>query len=370
VYKTCTALHLGRGIAACSSLSVQPACAHQVKGIGAFIVGAARLLVMSVMLCGALISLLLVVLTARHLVVRGGSPREWLAVLPFLAMAGILGWLAYREVRSKKAASVGSSSLQPFQLPPDFHDELFAELRRLDSVSVAVLIDNFNLQVQKGQFDETLRELSRLQTSAPDNWALTSLIASVHFAGGRFDEAARSYHSLVLRTDLPAPAWMTMMMYRIETTMAAKAYADLSELADLVVTAPVKNEEKTQLLDILACKPLMFFVPIPFEQALQWIVQARALDPESLTLKGTHAALLVETGNMEEAAPMLGEILQCSRAPIDLGISMMYQAIIQFRQGDLPAAIQSLNQARRHHFEPWMEQRIENEGLTQLEQRG
>lgn len=120
----------------------------------------------------------------------------------------------------------------------------------------------------------------------------------------------------------------------------------------------VSTNEKTGLLDRLACLPFMYDKWDYLAEADDWSQRALELDP-SLTLQGTRGSLLVELGRPAEARPLLEKVKAESALANDQGITSLYLGILEAEAGNSEQAERLFSDAREKHPSPWLIARIE-----------
>ena len=115
----------------------------------------------------------------------------------------------------------------------------------------------------------------------------------------------------------------------------------------------ISDQQKTTLLDQLACIPLVQQTPELYHSSEFCIRKALEIAPHSLTLKGTLGALLAESGQFAEAEPLLRACHQ-SPADNDRGITSYYLALLAEHSGDLNTARKLAKQSIAIYPEPWL----------------
>ena len=117
------------------------------------------------------------------------------------------------------------------------------------------------------------------------------------------------------------------------------------------------------LLDQLASMPLLAAHGEFLEQADGWSAEALALDP-SPTIRATRGGVLYELGRIEEAEPLLRGVVEESEAPLDLGLSQMYLALLENRRGNKKAARRLAWAAFNHYPDRRLVERLASDGLA------
>ncbi len=100
------------------------------------------------------------------------------------------------------------------------------------------------------------------------------------------------------------------------------------------LTHPSSKEERVELLDGFASLPLLHEgTRALLPDASGWCAEALTLDPDRITLRGTHGSLLVELDRCEEAWPILQGVLAATGSGQDRGICAFYLALAARRLG-------------------------------------
>lgn len=110
---------------------------------------------------------------------------------------------------------------------------------------------------------------------------------------------------------------------------------------ELLAKEGVESMSRAMVLDGLASLPIFHGYPDLVEESMGYIDEAIALEPGTITLKGTKGALLIEKGCLDEGIEMLERVRDGSDAVPDKAISEYYLALGFFRKGDV-------DEARRH----------------------
>jgi tetratricopeptide (TPR) repeat protein len=127
-------------------------------------------------------------------------------------------------------------------------------------------------------------------------------------------------------------------------TLGRKSEADQTK-AHLVANKHAMDMSSAEVLDSLACLPLFYGHDDLVEEGLRHIDAAIALEPESITLKGTKGALLVENGQVSEALELIEEVAHRSQSENDHAISSYYRALAYFKMDQRTEARHLLREA-------------------------
>jgi Tfp pilus assembly protein PilF len=132
------------------------------------------------------------------------------------------------------------------------------------------------------------------------------------------------------------------------------------------VAQDVDKARKVKLLDGFACALFYQGSSQWLEQAEHSVRQALELAPQTLTLKGTLGAILVERGRFEQAEPLLRECLDRSPAQHDQGIASFYLGLVQLRQGKAAEGRKLVKHGLVLHPDSWLMAKAERNAVTDL----
>ncbi|RBP40391.1 hypothetical protein DES53_10898 [Roseimicrobium gellanilyticum] len=129
-------------------------------------------------------------------------------------------------------------------------------------------------------------------------------------------------------------------------------YASFMEKMEKLLANPnLKGGERARILDGMATMMLHERVKIDLQKALAWTREAQAAAPQAITIRGTHGALLVETGAYAEAIEMLTPLTTPDSDETDRIISSIFLAKACDRQGDAhQAALWLFRAGNPEHF--------------------
>ena len=116
-----------------------------------------------------------------------------------------------------------------------------------------------------------------------------------------------------------------------------------------------------EILDSLCCLPIYYGRTDLLPEAERWIGEALNHVPDAITLKGTKGSILVEQGRIEEAIPLLRDVLRRSECGLDHAISAAYLAKAHALQGDLSTAKNYLARAQKANPDHIVVKRIAQE---------
>lgn len=123
-----------------------------------------------------------------------------------------------------------------------------------------------------------------------------------------------------------------------------------SEEANLAMTSAADNwhtlgKTRGEVLDSLASLPLFYGCGELQAQAMAYIDQAIAEEPEAITLKGTKGSLLVESGRSKEGLELLTEVLEHTKSENDRAICSYYIALAHSELGAWQKGFELLQEA-------------------------
>jgi hypothetical protein len=179
----------------------------------------------------------------------------------------------------------------------------------------------------------------------------------------RYPEAKEHIESL-LKKPLGDSSKSVLLSFYARCLIEMNQFTQLRSRVEEVIPS-LPTYAKIYLLDVLTCAPFMNDQPQYLNEAFHWSELALQLQPESLTLKGSKAALLVEVGKFDEAEPLLKEVLEKSVSDTDDGISSFYLGLIAKHQGEKEKHAKLMKRAKSLHREPWLVKRVEKE-LTEI----
>ena len=123
--------------------------------------------------------------------------------------------------------------------------------------------------------------------------------------------------------------------------------------------------ERATLLDAFACLPLLHTgTRALLPDAAAWGQEALALAPDTITVRGTWGALLVELGREAEGAEILRDVLARTESDLDRGIAAFYLALVAHRQGDRREMRKQRETARRLCRQPVLMARFQTDLST------
>jgi len=120
-------------------------------------------------------------------------------------------------------------------------------------------------------------------------------------------------------------------------------------------------DEVCLVLDRIASDVLVRRDPSQLAVGEECAALGLAVDPDSMPLRATRGALLVELGELDRGLPVLEDVLAHADIEADVGLAALFLAIGARRRGDLRRARRLARRARRLLPEPWVEQRIRDE---------
>jgi tetratricopeptide (TPR) repeat protein len=115
-------------------------------------------------------------------------------------------------------------------------------------------------------------------------------------------------------------------------------------------TSKLPTDARLLLLDALAYIPLYTGMKEFLEDAERWSKLALETAPESVTLKGTRGAVLLELGQTDEGVALLQKCLEEGKTKTDRAISASFLALAAGRRGELEKAGELLRNAKS--FDP------------------
>ncbi len=283
-------------------------------------------------------------------------------VVLLLVMIGVF-WLAARILKSAdgsspdlQAASTGDGVLG--QISPT--DQ--AKDKWPDKISPPVMQFNLVQLYNTGEFAKAEEEVNTVLRQVPDNLWLQFFKASLLSAQTKNQEAEECLHAVFRRADIQSGTRISALHGRLLLLSQLGRKNEVKADVVSMLEGPYTVSEKTLLLDNLCCWPFMLERTEYLPEAEVWIKEAMKLDPASQTLRGTYAALLVESRqNPAEAEALLLKLLAQSKAPHDRGIASFYLALLAKRNGDLVAAKGWLRQAMQLYRAGWLLRRAEKE---------
>ena len=96
----------------------------------------------------------------------------------------------------------------------------------------------------------------------------------------------------------------------------------------------LKTEERTHILDAVACLPIFYDCPQFLNEADECSMQALEISPSSLTLKGTRGSILIYLGRIAEGRALLEEVWKQSPSDVDRAICACHLALASSLEGD------------------------------------
>ena len=203
-------------------------------------------------------------------------------------------------------------------------------------------------------FDEALRK-------APRNLTLLIYKADVLALANRWQDVETILGSLLFQTDLSSGTRAVLLACQIKAFLRQENQERARSMVESFLNHQPSLLEKLYLLDQLSCVPFMDGLRGCLPDAETWSEQALRLQPESLTLKGTRGAILVEQGKNSEGEVLLKEVYDKSEADVDKGVASLFLALCAKRRGDLECANRLAKRARLIHLVPWLLKRLESE---------
>lgn len=159
-----------------------------------------------------------------------------------------------------------------------------------------------------------------------------------------------------------AAVWIRLQTIKMQLSQGNVAAAKQTS-AQLIATLTSKAE-RLEVMDRLACFPIMDGLRCFLDEADTISKEALALQPQNLTLKGTRGSILVELGRHEEAEALLNEVYSHSEADNDKGISAFYLGLIARAKGDQQRAKAWARKAKLLHPQEWLTKRVDAELLS------
>jgi tetratricopeptide (TPR) repeat protein len=152
-----------------------------------------------------------------------------------------------------------------------------------------------------------------------------------------------------------------ILCFRISMLINAGEYPLAKRLVDECLALKIPPEFKARALDNVGTHVLSTHARALWEEAVRWIDHGLQLQPETLTLKGTKGALLVELGKDLEGEPLLKEVYTCSQDNVEQGISSLYLALVAKREGNVEEANALAAKAMQFYPRAWILTRIQQE---------
>jgi len=186
---------------------------------------------------------------------------------------------------------------------------------------------------------------------------------------GHFKEAEEQYAILLRDFDPGLEARVVWTYERLKIVIQQREYERARALGEEALREMSSKKHKIDLMDQLACLPIIDGMRDYLDEAYQWCEQALQLAPENLTLLGTKGSLLTELGRAAEAVPLLEKVYQTSETGIDKGISALYLGLAANSAGDLTRAKEWANEAKKWFPEPWLLRRLEEADIGSVSER-
>jgi len=281
------------------------------------------------------------------------------ATVVLLVVVGAIFWIALRIANPKRHSTQESqtSSTVGGVAVIDLNNDQWG-----DNISPPVLQYNLVQAFSQGDYANAEAETNAALEQTPQNLWLQLFRASLLSARNRDQEAEQCLHDILSRTDIQPETRMSILQDRLVLLARLGRKDQVKAEVDMMLQTSFEAIEKARLLDILCCWPFMLEMPEYQAEAEVWIKQAMQLDPDSVTLRGTYAALLVESGrNDVEAEAVLRDLLNQSKAPHDRGIASFYLSLLAKRKGDAVAANDWLKKATQLFWKEWMIKRAKKE---------
>jgi Tfp pilus assembly protein PilF len=291
---------------------------------------------------------------------RGTSQKLWVAALLLLGLAAGLAWAISRVWQTPivKGASSPSETRTDNTTRSVSNQVVITDPWYGDPKFVGVLEKVQALM--KNQEWATARKMAEAALAQCPNSMLLQLVrAETLRNAGDFREAEEQYAILLRDFDPGIETRAAWTCERLKTVIGQRDYERARALGEEAVREMIGKEHKINLMDRLACLPIMDGTRDYLDEAYKWCEQALELAPENLTLLGTKGSLLIELGHIGEGVPLLEKVYKTSEARIDKGISALYLGLAASSAGELTAAKQWADEARKWFPEPWLLQRLE-----------
>lgn len=203
-----------------------------------------------------------------------------------------------------------------------------------------------------------LQLLNRLRERHPDSLWMHCMLVSVLSLMKREDEVLAPLNELLERPDLPVYGRLWLMQMAIDGLGKRHDITAIRHLHKRMSGWDLPKDIRATLLDGFACASFYYDCPELLDEADIWITEALKLSPDSTTLKGTRAALLIERSqNYVVAKPMLENVLRDSDSASDQGTARFYLALCAKQAGNQAEARDLAETAAKLHPEHWLVQR-------------
>ena len=149
---------------------------------------------------------------------------------------------------------------------------------------------------------------------------------------GDYTGAADSYERWLKTDFVPEPARRQVTAQRFGALARANEPEAARRCGEEALRT-VAPEHRAAQLDALATETLKYELRAFLPEADAWSQEALVLEPESVTLKGTRGAILVELGRLVEGETLLREVWSASGSEVDAAISAFYLGVAAKRNG-------------------------------------
>lgn len=288
----------------------------------------------------------------------------WVGCFLAASMGLTFGWLGRRAL----SAPLMAANRQELAQPTHSHGvagNLTAELNALsvwpqDSTQM-LFQEDFQRLHSAGGASAAIGHMDAILARVSNNPALLWCKSLLLAESGQWPEAESILESLQALEGLSSTAKTELLTTRLRLVCRQGHHGRARELAEEFLASGHLESEKLCLLDALACVPFLDGLPAYLPEADRWSRQALAIQPDSLTLRGTRGAILIEQGRFDEGEHLLQEVLAKSEADIDQGICSFFLALAARQRGDRRTALRLARRAVRIHPVAWLQQRVARE---------
>jgi hypothetical protein len=155
---------------------------------------------------------------------------------------------------------------------------------------------------------------------------------------------------------------LSARVYLIECLRGNDRALEADAEIEILIREGVPGEARAEILDALACIPLLYRDSEFVKRALGYIEEAIGEEPGKITLTGTKGTLLIEDGRLDEGIQLLGEVREKSDAARDKMYCEYYLALAYHQKKDRLRAMEHLKAAieiaPKSHLRPRIEKAI------------
>ncbi len=233
---------------------------------------------------------------------------------------------------------------------------------KVRSVIITTTMRRVEMLWEEGRREAAWERLRLILTRYPAEILL--LAAEGHYLAeqGDFAGAAASYQQRLQTEGLPEPV-RNYLTARCFNALARANEPESARQCCAHALREVTSAQRVALLDALSTEVLSHELHGFLPEADGWSQEALALEPQTITLKGTRGAVLVELGRYEEGEAMLREVWAASASETDAAISAYYLGVMAKHRGSKRQV--SLWFGRSRGFAAvvgkWLTQRIDRE---------